>query len=72
MSRTLLLLAGFQVILSGRFWVIAEGMAAICLSASFVLSPEQAAVKYPLRTSLDRTEPILKKIDMYGKLPYSI
>jgi hypothetical protein len=25
MSRTLLSLAGFQVILSGRFWVIAEG-----------------------------------------------
>jgi hypothetical protein len=26
MSRTLLSLAGFQVIISGRFWVIAEGM----------------------------------------------
>ena len=26
MSRTLLSLAGFQVILSGRFWVIAEGI----------------------------------------------
>jgi CDP-paratose 2-epimerase len=25
MSRTLLSLAGFQVIISGRFWVIAEG-----------------------------------------------
>jgi len=27
MSRTLLSLAGFQVIITGRFWVIAEGMA---------------------------------------------
>jgi len=26
MSQTLLSLAGFQVILIGRFWVIAEGM----------------------------------------------
>jgi len=25
MSRTLFSLAGFQVIISGRFWVIAEG-----------------------------------------------
>jgi len=30
MSRTLFSLAGFQVILIGRFWVIAEGVALGC------------------------------------------
>ena len=34
MSRTLLSLAGFQGILSGRFWVIAEAGLLVCFSAN--------------------------------------
>ncbi|MGB0108901.1 MAG: hypothetical protein WBP52_10395, partial [Terriglobales bacterium] len=41
MSRTLLSLAGFQVIITGRFWVIAEAktadhglLSAVCLAPS--------------------------------------
>jgi integrase len=41
MSQTLLSLAGFQVILIGRFWVIAEGMAKL---ARDVIRPAFAAV----------------------------
>jgi hypothetical protein len=42
MSRTLLSLAGFQVIISGRFWVIAEG------NSHFTLNPKKFDAQYPL------------------------
>src|SRR5208337_3310381 len=38
MSRTLLSLAGFQVIITGRFWVIAEDIAGVGILARFSIS----------------------------------
>src|SRR5271163_4278404 len=43
MSRTLLSLAGFQVILSGRFWVIAEA------TSSFQSGAAETAKRFALR-----------------------
>ena len=54
MSRTLLSLAGFQVIISGRFWVIAEGMRDVT-TASELLKPYDAQQMrcYPISTRIN-------------------
>jgi hypothetical protein len=53
MSRTLLSLAGFQVIISGRFWVIAEVGKRYHLSApKVVLDPSRRRFPFPVRIVL--------------------
>jgi len=57
MSRTLISLAGFQVIISGRFWVIAEGLL-LSLKESFFLSTSKQLLKKCLKC-LKRLEVLL-------------
>jgi hypothetical protein len=64
-------LAGFQVIINGRFWVITEGSTQTsrlnaCVTAECQSTRPAAArrhhVEYP-------SEPTLQRVDYYGDLP---
>ena len=52
MSQTLISLAGFQVIISGRFWVIAEGVRAY--SEALRYAPEDPEIRSALQNQIER------------------